>query len=266
MSTAVPLPYERPDEPEIDHLVTEDDTPVDNLPSERQARLLVDSLYAGGWQGPPPDEDGQPRLFLAAANVGLFATNNETGIVPDVFVSLDVTPRPPIWEKKNRSYFFWVFGKPPELVLEIVSNREGGELDVKRRRYARMRIDYYVVYDPAQHLGGPTLQAFERRGQRYEPIDPWFSALGLGLVEQQSEYEGVNVRWLRWRTKDGAILPTGSERAEAETKRAEAETKRAEAETKRAEAETKRADTAEARAERLRERLRAAGIDPDADP
>lgn len=40
------------------------------------------------------------------------------------------------------------------------------------------------------------------------------------------------------RTQDGAVLPTSS----------------------------KRADTAEARAERLRERLRQAGIDPDADP
>jgi hypothetical protein len=244
MSTAVPLPYERPDEPEIDHLVTEDDEPVDNLPSERQAHLLIDSLYAGGWPG-PLGMDGRPRPFLATANVGLFSTTTESPIVPDVFVSLDVVPRPPIWEKKNRSYFFWVFGKPPELVLEIVSNREGGELDAKRARYARMRIAYYVVYDPAEHLGGPALRAFELRGSRYVAIDPWFEELELGLVEQEGEFGGMRNRWLRWRTKDGAILPTGAERAEGEKHRA---------------------DDAEARIERLRERLRAAGLDPDADP
>ena len=148
MSSVDPADYERPDEPEIGHLVTEDDAPI-NLPSERLARLLVDSLYAGGWAGPPPDEDGQPRPFLAAANVGLFAIPYESPIVPDALVSLDVVPRAPIWEKKNRSYFIWVFGKAPELVLEIVSNREGDELGDKRLRYARMGIAYYVVHDPA---------------------------------------------------------------------------------------------------------------------
>ena len=258
MATAVPLSYERPDEPEIDHLITEDDEPLDNLPSERQARLLADSLYAGGWQGPPVDEDGRPRPFLAATNVGLFASTKETAIVPDVFVSLDVTPQAPIWDKKNRSYFFWVFGKAPELVLEIVSNREGGELDDKRRRYARMGIMYYVVYDPARHLGGPTLHAFSLREGRYVSMDPWFAALGLGLREQDGEFEGVHARWLRWHTKDGALLPTGGERAEVAETRAEV------AET-RAEVAEMRAEVAETRAERLRERLRAAGIDPDAD-
>ena len=245
MATAVPLPYERPDEPEIDHLITEDDEPLDNLPSERQARLLVDSLYAGGWQGPPPAEDGRPRPFLAAANVGLFATPYESPIVPDALVSLDVVPQAPIWEKKNRSYFIWVFGKAPELVLEIVSNREGDELGDKLLRYARMRITYYVVHDPARHLGGPTLHTFGLRDGRYAPIDPWFPALGLGVREQEGEFEGMRARWLRWHTKDGAVLPTGGERADVEKRRA---------------------DTAEAHAARLRERLRAAGIDPDADP
>ena len=251
MATAVPLPYERPDEPEIDHLITEDDEPLDNLPSERQARLLVDSLYAGGWQGPPPDEDGRPRPFLAAANVGLFATPYESPIVPDVLVSLDVVPQAPIWEKKNRSYFIWVFGKAPELVLEIVSNREGDELEGKRRRYARMGIMYYVVYDPARHLGGPTLHTFALREGRYAPIDPWFPVLGLGVREQEGEFEGMRARWLRWHTKDGAVLPTGGERAETAETRAET-------------AET-RAENERQRAERLRQRLRAAGIDPDAE-
>ena len=257
MATAVPLPYERPDEPEIDHLITEDDEPVD-FASQIQARLLVGSLYAGGWQGPPPAEDGRPRPFLAAANVGLFATPYESPIVPDALVSLDVVPQAPIWEKKNRSYFIWVFGKAPELVVEIVSNREGDELGDKLLRYARMRITYYVVYDPAGHLGGPTLHTFALRDGRYAPIDPWFPALGLGVREQEGEFEGVRARWLRWHTRDGAVLPTGGERADVEKQRAEVE-------KQRAEVEKQRADTAEARAERLRERLRAAGIDPDAD-
>ena len=50
-------------EPDLTHVVTEDDEPVDNLFSERQQRLLVDSLYASAsWLQP----------FVAMSNVGLF--------------------------------------------------------------------------------------------------------------------------------------------------------------------------------------------------
>lgn len=252
MATAAPLdmPYEGPDEPDVSNVVTEDDTPVDNLPSERQQRLLVEPLY-GSWSGPPPEHEGERRPFLAAANVGLFAAAGEKPVVPDFFLSLDVTPRAPIWEKKNRTYFFFVFGKPPDLVLEVVSNREGDELGGKRRKYERMRIPYYVVYDPEQQLSQQVLQAFELRGLTYAPIDPWFEDIGLGLVEWKGEYEGMTDRWLRWHTRGGTLLPTGAERAEEERARADS-----------AEA---RADSAEARARRLADKLRAMGIDPDAE-
>ena len=52
---------------DIQCLITEDDTPVDNLPSEKQQRLLTEPLYSA-WAGP-----GEGRTFLAAANVGIFA-------------------------------------------------------------------------------------------------------------------------------------------------------------------------------------------------
>ena len=37
--------------PDVSHLVTEDDTPVDNLFSERQMALLRETLYTS-WAGP----------------------------------------------------------------------------------------------------------------------------------------------------------------------------------------------------------------------
>ena len=46
-------------EVDIADLITEDDTPVDNLPSAKQQRLLVESLYSS-WQGP-----GEGGPFLA---------------------------------------------------------------------------------------------------------------------------------------------------------------------------------------------------------
>lgn len=57
---AEPAPAVRPC---LDHIVTEDDTPKDNIFSEKQQRLLTEPLYSSWDPG---------RLFLATANVGLF--------------------------------------------------------------------------------------------------------------------------------------------------------------------------------------------------
>ena len=57
-------------EREMENLVTEDDTPVDNILSEKQQRLLTEPLY-GAWSGPDQHAPGH-RPFLALANVGLF--------------------------------------------------------------------------------------------------------------------------------------------------------------------------------------------------
>jgi len=230
-------------EPDVSSIVTEDDTPVDNLYSEKQQRLLTQALYAS-WQGPPPEEGGDRRVFLATANVGLFATPKESPLVPDVMVSLDVQAHPDIWEKKHRSYFVWEFGKPPEVVIEVVSNREGDELGLKRRRYATMRVWHYVVWDPEEQLSAKPLQAFELRGRFYEAMPrPFFPDLGLGLTVWQGSFEGVEAAWLRWCDADGKLLATGEERAERERERAERERERA---------------------DRLAAKLRALGIDPDA--
>lgn len=108
--------------PDISHLVTEDDTPVDNLISEKQQRLLTASLYSS-FSGDVP--------FIAMANVGLFYGIEQPALVPDVLLSLNVE-NPQDWSKKeNRSYFIWEFGKPPDAVIEIVSNKVGNELGSK---------------------------------------------------------------------------------------------------------------------------------------
>ncbi len=248
--------------PDVSHVVTEDDEPVDNFPSEKQQRLLVEPLYAG-WEGPRLAESGELRSFIAAANVGIFATPRSEPLVPDVFISLDVTLHPDLWAKEHRTYFFWEMGKPPDVVIEIVSNKEGGEVDRKLRGYARMRVPYYVVYDPAHQLGPQTLRAWEMRGDLYIAIEPEFPSLALRLAEWNGSYEGMSQSWLRWVHEDGTFVPTGAERAlaaEARTATAEARTVTAEARTMTAEA---RALAEKQRADRLTERLRSLGIDPD---
>jgi hypothetical protein len=184
------------------------------------------------------------------ANVGVFTTAEEEPVVPDVMLSLDVTLPQDLEEKRNRSYFVWRYGKPPNVVIEIVSNKKGGELGKRRARYEKMGVPYYVVHDPLGELGEVPVRAFELRGGSYvELVRPWFEQVGLGLCEWQGTFEGITRPWLRWCTRDGKVLPTGDE-AKAEA-------------TACAAAEKARADTAEARAERLAARLRALGIDPD---
>jgi Uma2 family endonuclease len=205
-----PLPLLAPEDiPHVEDLVTEDDTPVDNFPSDKQQRLLIEPLYST-WTGP-----GKGRSFLAAANVGLFFAVQHPPVVPDVLLSLDVVVAENWWAKSNRSYFAWVFGKMPDVVFEIVSNLEGGEADTKLLDYARIGIPYYVLYDPLELLGGGVLRLFALRGRTYESMTAhWIPEVGLGLTLWQGTYEGKETQWLRWCDQGGQILPTGAERAE----------------------------------------------------
>ncbi|MBV9388257.1 MAG: Uma2 family endonuclease [Chroococcidiopsidaceae cyanobacterium CP_BM_ER_R8_30] len=227
--------------PDISHLIIEDDTPLDNFQTEKQQRLLVEPLYSS-WQS------GNP--FVAAANVGIFSSDEEEGTAPDAFLSLGVSI-PADWsQKQNRSYLVWRFGKFPEVVIEIVSNRKGNELvrkdlekPCKKEAYARMGIAYYAVFDPLQQIqeesqmNGQPLKVFELRGKHYDELSQpfWMEDAGLGLTLWDGEFEGVSSQWLRWCERDGQLIPTGAERA----------------------------GKAELKAQRLAERLRAMGVNPD---
>jgi hypothetical protein len=204
--------------PDIQGLVTEDDTPVDNLASEKHQRLLTETLYSS-WDGP-----GAGRSFLAAANVGVFALARNPAIVPDVFLSLDVEVAQDWWQKEHRSYLLWEFGKPPDVVIEIVSNTVGGEADEKHQKYARMRVIYYVIYDPLRQVMPDVLTIYRLSGTDYERHNSLrFPDIGLGVMLWDGTYEGKADTWLRWTDADGNLILTGKERAEQERQRAEQE-------------------------------------------
>jgi hypothetical protein len=216
----------------IEAIVTEDDEPVDNLFSEKQQTLLKRSLYAS-WT-PPAEEkkkSKQPRKFLAAANVGVFFAVHEAPLVPDFFLSLDVEPHQNWYAKEHRSYFVWEFGKVPELVLEIVSNRKGKELTAKLKDYARMGVQYYVVFDPQAQIGKEPLCVYELGfGKRYRPRKDYaMPDLNLSLTLWHGVFEGHEDNWLRWCDAGGQLIATGEERAanaEAELEKLRAEVAR----------------------------------------
>ncbi|MEB3341089.1 Uma2 family endonuclease [Okeania sp.] len=131
------MPYEYPD---TSNMILEDDTPLDSFINEKQQRLLTTVFYSG-------TEIPINVPFIVAANVGLFSYVGDSGIVPDVFLSLNIPGGEKWWKRNVRSYLFWEFGKSPDVVIEIVSPTSGNELGSKLTDYAKLRIPYYVVYD-----------------------------------------------------------------------------------------------------------------------
>ena len=121
--------------PVVDHLVTEDDAPVDNVFSEKQQRLLTEPLHSS-WTAA-----GQPRPFVAMANVGLFSDVHRPALVPDALLSLDVELPADVHPKRHRSYFLWEYGKAPDVVVEVVSNREGGEDTVLAEQLRQLGVE-----------------------------------------------------------------------------------------------------------------------------
>jgi Uma2 family endonuclease len=249
-------PEEQVTELDISHLVIEDDTPVDNFQSAQQQRLLVEPLYSS---------KALPVPFLADANVGLFYKLKGDPIVPDMLLSLGVQRPDDFSQRQNRSYFVWEMGKTPEVCVEIVSNAEGDELALSKRSqqkgksrakkdlYAQIGIPYYVVFDPLQQIqgkaemNGALLRVWTISPDGYTELTSaegitsiaqsvWLNAIGLGLTLWEGQFEEEVTRlWLRWCDREGQVIPTGAERAEAESQRAD----------------------------RLADRLRSMGINPD---
>jgi hypothetical protein len=160
-------------------------------------------------------------------------------------------------QKKNRSYFFWEYGKPPEAVLEVVSNQEGEEDGRKLGLYAQLGILYYIIWDPFHQLSQDRLRIFVLRDKTYVPLENgWLPIVGLGLTVWTGKFEDTKEDWLRWCDQQGQVIPTGAERADQERQRADQE-------RQRADQERQRADQERQTTERLAARLRELGINPD---
>ena len=131
-----------------------------------------------------------------------------------------------------------------DAVIEVVSNRKGGEAGKKLIDYARIGIAYYAIYDPLDLIPDEALQVYELHAGRYiRKENNILDEIGLGLTLWDGEYEAKETIWLRWCDLDGIVLPTGAEAARQAQLQAEQE---------------------RLRAERLAEQLRALGVDPEA--
>ncbi|MEB3181855.1 MAG: Uma2 family endonuclease [Nostocaceae cyanobacterium] len=234
-----------------------DDEPVDNINQPPLAAALTESLMLAG---------KLPDNSLTTTNYGICATlNNQTvvkapdwGYVPSIRVSRS---------EVKRSYTPRLEGDIPAIVMEFLSDTEGGEYSNKPTYppgkwffYEQiLQVPHYAIFTP--DTGVLEVYQLDNSG-RYQLQSPdvnnhyWIAQMNLFLGIWQGSRENRTGYWLRWWDENGELLLWGSELVEQERDRVEAERQRAEAERQRAETERQRA-------ERLAQQLRAAGIEPE---
>jgi Putative restriction endonuclease len=240
-----------------------DDTPVENDGQPVIAGALRESLELAG---------KLPAEGLIASNFGLCLRIGD-----------DLTLKAPDWlyvpqvnqpGLPRKSYTPNLEGTVPDIVMEFLSDTEGGEYSIRRTTpigkwyfYEQLlQVPNYVIFEPDSGL----LEIYRLESGRYNLEQPnvegrhWFAALGLWLGTWRGFKESRDGYWLRWWDTEGQLLPWGIEQIEQERQRTEAAEQRAEQESQRAEQESQRAEQASQRADRLAALLRAQGIDPDA--
>jgi Uma2 family endonuclease len=199
-----------------------DDEPVDNINQPPLAAALTESLELAG------------RLSdraLTTTNYGLCATLNQQivvkapdwGYVPQIQVSR---------QEVKRSYTPYLQGEPPVLVMEFISDTEGGEYSTKPTFppgkwffYEQiLRIPSYAIFEP--DTGTLELYRLDDAGRyQLQPADDnqryWVTEMDLFLGVWQGTRENRTGPWLRWWDAEGNLLLWGAERVEQERQRAE---------------------------------------------
>jgi Uma2 family endonuclease len=242
---------------------------------KRQMDLLIDSLDVWFLEQEQGFAGGNMFLYFSLAQV-----RNQDFTGPDVFVVLDV----PKGERK--SWVVWEEGKAPDVVIELLSPSTASHDKGKKKAIyeSRLRVPEYFWFDP---FAPDDLAGFRLVQGRYESILPdthnrlTSQQMGLALVHWDGFYKGIETTWLRWAYPDGTLVPTAYEFASAQATQAQAEATQAKAEATQAKAEATQAKTdaqiaqaeatqaktdaqiAQEKAQRLGDRLRQLGIDPN---
>ena len=226
------------------------DDPVDNNLQPLLAEALRESLELAG-------------LFLEsmliATNFGICATVADKTVVkaPDWVYVTNVKP---LAEGViRRSYTPKLEGDVPLMVLEFISETEGTEYSInphypygKWYFYERiLQVPLYGIFHPKTR----TLDLFRLIDGRYEPQPTdenqrfWIPEMNLFLGVWDGKRSQVSTTWLRWWDSSGNLLFWGNEIIKLERQRAE-----------QAEA---RLQQEQVMRQRLVDRLKELGIDPD---
>lgn len=162
--------------------------------SLQQARQIIAELEAGVSPGPQTAFRG-PAVFV------VLGTDN-------------TVPREKwvVWEEN---------GRYPNVIIELLSpSTAQTDLTTKKDLYEQIfRTPEYFVWDP---FDPAAFAGWRLSGGVYEPIAPdergwlWSEELGLWLGPWEGETHRARAIWLRYYDREGYLLPTSEEQAEAE--------------------------------------------------
>lgn len=191
-----------------------DDEPVDNINQPSLAAALTESLEIAG---------KVPPNALTTTNYGICAAVNQKFVVkaPDwAYIPAIRVPR----EEVKRSYTPQLQGEVPVIVMEFLSDTEGGEYSIKPTYppgkwffYEQvLRVTHYIIFEPDTG----EIEAYQLDDGRYQIRTPdennryWIAQIGLFLGVWQGTRENRTGYWLRWWDKNGRLLLWGLEKAE----------------------------------------------------
>jgi Uma2 family endonuclease len=236
MKTISEFPTTLPDHTQLPEL---DGTFVENFQELPQSILLTESIEPILQQLHP---DGQYAIGQDSGIYWRLTDPPERGAeAPDWFYVPKVPPT--LDGQMRRSYVLWQEIVSPLIALEFVSGK--GEEERDRTPYEgkfwvyeqAIHIPFYGIYEVIRasvevyHLVEGRYSLLPANDRGHYPIPP----LGVELGIWQGRYKNVELPWLRWWDREGNLLLTGEERA----------------------------DRAELENARLREQLRALGIEPE---
>lgn len=202
--------------PSSAELPDSDDTPVDNELQNLIPNLLA-AILANVWS--------QRTDWFFGVDMGIYHTPSQPPLVPDGFLSLGVERF--VGEDGRLSYVLWEEdGIVPIFALEVVSKTYGGEYEQKKLKYAELGILYYAIYVPSR--------SFRRKREPLEVyrlvegnyiLQPgarvWMPEINLALARERGTHQGRTREWLYWYNQQGEKLPTPEEVAEQQQQRAE---------------------------------------------
>jgi Uma2 family endonuclease len=189
------------------------DEPVDNNLQPLLASALRESLELAGLI---------LESMLIASNFGLCATVKTQTVVkaPDwVYIP---SVKPIASGTIRRSYTPHIEGEIPTIVLEFISETEGGEYSINPHYpYGKWYFYEQILQVPVYGIFQPKtgeLEIYRLNQGRYEQQKPnennryWIAEINLFLGVWQGKKAEVTAYWLRWWDKSGNLLLWGSER------------------------------------------------------
>ena len=152
-------------------------------------------------------------------------------ISPDLLISFNANPA---LYRRDNGYVISRQGKPPDLVMEIASERTGrNDVENKPVRYASLGVSEYWRFDETGEFHGTKLAGDRLAEGRYEPIP--IEEVGDGVLQGYSSVLNLLIRWdhgqLGWHDPETGTHIVRYEDLEARVRELEAELARKEEES-----------------------------------